>query len=154
MLDDLIDTEQHAAWLWLKAHVLPGYPGRRVVIGTEVLPLPWRDSTNHFMDLYSAEAYLRRYTGNHTAMQALGKLAQFLPSWLSRPLSKDELISLVSAAVYRGQAWVIELPRAGPTSRWWERRIQPLPHSSTPALEPRWIWHIYCPPVAARLCSL
>ncbi len=41
--DDRIDAEEHAEWLWLRAHVLHGFAGHREVVGTEALPPPWRE---------------------------------------------------------------------------------------------------------------
>ena len=117
VLADRIDAEEHAEWLWLKAHVLRGYLHHRVVIGTEVLPFPWRDRTYKFINARSAEVYLHNFYGNSTAMHSLRSLAASVSTGSMRALSKEELVAVLGAALVTGRAWVIELPNAGPKSR-------------------------------------
>lgn len=117
VLDDRIDAEDHAEWLWLRAHVLHGLAAQRVVLGTESLTLAWNKRTTRFVTQAAAVLYLRRFVKDHRAMLALRQLASAAATGPVVSRSDDEVIAAVAAGLLLGRAWLIELPKRAPKSR-------------------------------------
>jgi hypothetical protein len=117
VLDDRLDAEEHAAFLWLRAHQLHGYSHHRVVIGMEVLSPAWNARKKKIADKHSAEVYLHHFVRNHAAMNSLQTLARSLTSTISGPLSNTEVLATIAISLASGRAWVIELPKRDLKSR-------------------------------------
>lgn len=117
VLDDKVDAEDHAAYLWMRAHILQGHPHMRVVVGTETLSNGWQPRTKKFLDAHFAEVYLHNFIRDHTSMYALRTIANLLGGPSVMPRSDAEIIEVVAHALSNGQAWVIELPKHGLKSR-------------------------------------
>jgi len=117
VLDDRFDAEDHAVFMWLRSHELHGYAHHRVVIGTEVLSRDWNARKRKFFHKHNAEAYLRHFVKNHSAMFSLRKLTGSLSTTSFRQLSDKDVLAVVAASLVIGRAWVIELPRRDLKSR-------------------------------------
>ncbi len=117
VLDDRVDAEEHAEYLWLKAHVLRGYGNHRVVIGIDVLPSDWRAKQVRFPDLVGATSYLHHFDHNHLAVSSLQKLARSMNSGNLTPLSDSQALDIVAHSLVAGRVWAIELPKRPPISR-------------------------------------
>ena len=112
MQDEVVE---HAEWLWSKSVVLPDTFGLRPVLGWEHLPSAWLPQKKNFLDARAAEAYLRAFSGNTSAMFSLGRVYASLNPGKLHALAKDDVIVAVAAALTQGSAWVIELAK-GPRS--------------------------------------
>lgn len=110
VLDDRLDAEEHATFMWLRAHQLRGYPHHRVVIGTDQLPAAWVDRKKKFTNAHSVELYLRHFLHNHAAMHSLQTVARSLDAALPAQATDAQVIASMAASVFNGRAWVLELP--------------------------------------------
>jgi hypothetical protein len=117
VLDDKVDAEDHAAYLWMRAHIIPGYPHHRVVIGTDVLPPAWAALTEKFARVQDADAYLQHFVKNHLAMAALQKVAKIVSPPQAGALTQKDMLANIAAALANGKAWVLELPKRDLKSR-------------------------------------
>lgn len=117
VLDDRLDAEDHAAFLWLRAHQLHGYSHHRVVIGTEALSAGWNAKKKKFVSNHGAEAYLHHILHNNAAMHSLQTVARSLNSTQPSRLSNADCVAIVSASLASGRTWLIELPKRDSKSR-------------------------------------
>jgi hypothetical protein len=116
VLDDRVDVEDHAVFLWLRAHRLYGYAHHRLAIGTEFLTADWNNRKKKFFDQHSARMYLRHFVHSSSAMSALRTLARSL-SLDSGTLSDTKVLDVLAANLVSGRVWMIELPRSDLKSR-------------------------------------
>jgi len=116
VLDDRMDVEDHAAFLWLRAHQLYGYAHHRVAIGTEFLTADWNNRKKKFFDQHSAYIYLRHFVHSSSAMPLLRTLARSL-NLGAGTLSDKQVLDVLAANLVSGRAWVVELPRSDLKSR-------------------------------------
>jgi len=118
VLDDRVDAEDRAEYLWLKAHVLRGYGNHRVVMGTEALTDGWNARRKKFSEASSAQAYLGHFMHTQSAMYSIQLLAHSLNFAHSGPFQAKEAIGVVAGALVSGGAWLIELPKTPPSSQY------------------------------------
>ncbi len=117
VLDDRVDVEDRAEFLWLRAHLLPGYPPHRVVIGTDVLVNDWYVRRKRFFDLHGAQIYLHHFLKTPRAMHSLRVLAKSLSTLPHGKATNREVIAVLAMALFDGRAWIIELPKTSLASR-------------------------------------
>lgn len=116
VLDDRVDAEDAATFLWMSAHRLTGHMHPRVAIGTERLSFAWDAKKKQFSSTASAELYLSDFGRDAIAMQTFSKIERSLNS--SAPLVSDHaVVATVAAGLVSGRVWLIEIPRSSPKSR-------------------------------------
>lgn len=117
VLDDRIDAEDHAAFLWMRAHQLRGYAHHSVAVGTELLPAAWAAQKKKFINKDTALTYLQHFAKNHSAMVSIQALAQELSPGGKSQMTDIEELTILANALATDRAWLIELPKRDLKSR-------------------------------------
>ncbi len=117
VLDDRYDAEDHAAFLWFRAHKLYGLTRQPTVLGTEFLSTAWQARTRKFHTADEAENYLHDLIQCHVSPQQIHTVARSLNTAGPTALSDRDAIAILAANLVSGRAWVIEFNNKQPKSR-------------------------------------
>jgi len=118
ILDDKIDIENQAAFKWLKAHRIHGFPHHNVVIASGPLSAGWEPLKKTFHDQAMAEQYLGRIPNTHTNLVTLQSLLQKLHASPGSVVTRDVAIKAIATCLVNGSAWLLEVPKSNVSSRW------------------------------------
>ena len=118
--DDKLDAEEHAAFLWLRAHHVPGDASFRVVLKTEPLSDAWKARAKNFFDENSARSYIHKFERSAVAMHELERLARSLNSALPGKMTRAQVIAAIANDLTSPpRVWALEFTKSkgGPASR-------------------------------------
>ncbi|OUJ16108.1 pesticin C-terminus-like muramidase [Acetobacter sp. DsW_063] len=112
ILDDRIDIEDDAVFIWLKAHLVHahGHGLQKTVIGTGLLPPAWRAVTRRFASPVDVQNFMNTLGLRADTVLALQTLyRQLTPA--HQPIDRATLLREIGNAIICGQAWVLESRR-------------------------------------------
>jgi Bacterial toxin homologue of phage lysozyme, C-term len=109
VLDDPQNIENAAVYAWLERRRLGRFGGRNHAIGSDLLPMAWRERTMRFSSMSAAQQFVRHFQGSAASVSAMRSVIQQAERVCLVPMKAADTTQRLAQLLVSGRVWAVEL---------------------------------------------